>query len=269
MNNLKRILSSAILLPIVVGLFVFTNKYVIDVFMALIAIRAFYEYAKSCKGKVKIISWLGYISCGIISIIHIIPFEYIKIVLSLMVPIALVLLFLQVIVTNMKWNLNDLVYTFFGIAYIVGFTIFIPILYGTQNGKLLFWYILISSWGTDIAAFLIGHRFGKHKFSKVSPNKSIEGCVAGLVGATICVLIYTYFLNTVFNQNISYIVIAIIGFVLSTISQIGDFAASSVKRYLDVKDFSDLIPGHGGMLDRIDSVIFIAPFAYYILIMFL
>lgn len=269
MNNLKRILSSAILLPIVIVLFVCTNKYVIDIFISLIAIRAFYEYTKTCKGKVKIISWLGYISCGIISIIHIIPYDYIKIILSLMIPIALLILFLQVIITNMKWNLNDLVYTFFGIAYILGFMIFIPILYGTENGKFLIWYLLISSWGTDIVAYVIGRNFGKHKFSKVSPNKSIEGCTAGLVGATVSMVLYTYVLNTFFAQNISYIAIAIIGIILSAISQIGDFAASSIKRYLDVKDFSDLIPGHGGMLDRIDSVIFIAPFAYYILIMFL
>ena len=76
-------------------------------------------------------------------------------------------------------------------------------------------------------------------------------------------------LNNFFEQNISYIFIAILGMILSAFSQIGDFAASSIKRNLDVKDFSDLIPGHGGMLDRIDSVIFIAPFAYYALILFI
>ena len=75
-------------------------------------------------------------------------------------------------------------------------------------------------------------------------------------------LIYTYIANTFWNMNYEYWFVAIIGAVLSLIGQIGDFAASSIKRYVDIKDYSNLIPGHGGMLDRIDSLIFIAPFAY-------
>ena len=74
--------------------------------------------------------------------------------------------------------------------------------------------------------------------------------------------LYTYIVNTFFGMNYSYLVIAGVGLVLSLIGQIGDFAASSIKRYVDIKDFSNLIPGHGGMLDRIDSLIFLAPFAY-------
>ena len=133
------------------------------------------------------------------------------------------------------------------------------------NGKILIWYVFISAWGTDIFAYCIGIKFGKHKFSKISPNKSIEGCVAGTVGAVICMLIYTFICNTVWNMNINYILISVIGIILSLVGQIGDFAASSIKRYTGIKDFSNLIPGHGGMLDRIDSVIFIAPFAYFLL----
>ena len=269
MNNIKRILSGVIGLPLLVVLFVFANKYIIDGFMAIIAMRSFYEYSKSCKGKIKPISWVGYIVCAMIAFIHVIPQEYINILIHLMIPVILLLLFLQVIISNLKWNFADMAYTFLGIAYIVGFTIFIPLLYGIENGKILVWYILIASWGTDIAAYTIGKKFGKHKFSKVSPNKSIEGCIAGLIGATISMILYTLVLNNFFEQNISYVFIGILGIILSVLSQIGDFAASSIKRNLDVKDFSDLIPGHGGMLDRIDSVIFVAPFAYYALILFI
>lgn len=135
------------------------------------------------------------------------------------------------------------------------------------NGKILIWYVFISAWGTDIFAYCIGIKFGKHKFSKISPNKSIEGCIAGTVGAVICMLIYTFICNTVLNMNINYILISVIGIILSLVGQIGDFAASSIKRYTGIKDFSNLIPGHGGMLDRIDSVIFIAPFAYFLLML--
>ena len=89
------------------------------------------------------------------------------------------------------------------------------------------------------------------------------------MGAIIANLIFTIIINNYFNVEISYLFILIISVVLSIIGQIGDFAASSIKRYFEVKDFSELFPGHGGMIDRIDSVIFIAPFAYFLLTIFL
>ena len=124
------------------------------------------------------------------------------------------------------------------------------------------WYAIIAAWGTDIFAYLIGKRFGKHKFSKVSPKKSIEGCIAGILGAVIIALIYTVAINSIFEVQYSYVFIGIITAILSIAGQLGDFAASSIKRYVDIKDYSNLLPGHGGMLDRIDSVLFLAPFAY-------
>ena len=84
-------------------------------------------------------------------------------------------------------------------------------------------------------------------------------------GAMLVSLIYTIICNTYFFTNISYIYIALISLVLSVIGQVGDFAASSIKRYNNIKDFSNLIPGHGGLLDRIDSILFIAPVAYILL----
>ena len=99
----------------------------------------------------------------------------------------------------------------------------------------------------------------------MSPNKSIEGCIGGIIGAVAISLLFTYAFNTLFEMNFSYLVIIGISICLSIVGQIGDFAASSIKRYVGIKDFSNLIPGHGGMLDRIDSVIFIAPFAYMLL----
>ena len=131
-----------------------------------------------------------------------------------------------------------------------------------KNGNILIWYAIIAAWGTDIFAFFTGKLIGKHKFSKVSPKKSIEGCIGGTIGAVILILLYTMAVNYFWNLQYSYVVMAVIGVALSLIGQMGDLAASSIKRYVDIKDYSNLIPGHGGMLDRIDSLIFIAPFAY-------
>lgn len=136
------------------------------------------------------------------------------------------------------------------------------------NGNILIWYVLICGWATDVFAYLGGKLFNtkKHKFSKISPNKSIEGCITGSIGAVISATIFTIICNMYFFTNISYIYIIFASLVLSIVGQIGDFAASSIKRYNNIKDYSNLIPGHGGMLDRIDSILFIAPIAYILLI---
>ena len=109
---------------------------------------------------------------------------------------------------------------------------------------------------------------GKHHLTEISPKKTIEGCVGGTVGAVVITILYSVLCKYAFHVEFNYVYVALITIVLSILSQIGDLAASSVKRYTGIKDFSNLIPGHGGMLDRIDSVIFTAPFAYF-LFMFL
>ena len=97
----------------------------------------------------------------------------------------MIILFLHSILTDMKITFADVAFSMFGICYFVIFTSFIPRIYSLENGKIFIWFLLIISWGSDIVAYLIGRNFGKHKFSKVSPNKTIEGCTAGVVGAVI------------------------------------------------------------------------------------
>ena len=144
---------------------------------------------------------------------------------------------------------------------------FIAFINGMPNGKILIWFAFIAAWGTDIFAYVFGKKIGKHKFSKISPKKTVEGCIGGTIGAVVLALIYAYFVNAYSSINIPYVYITGMTIVLSLVGQIGDFAASSIKRFVDIKDYSNLIPGHGGMLDRIDSLIFLAPFAYLLLSM--
>ena len=165
----------------------------------------------------------------------------------------------------METNFEDVAITGFGIVYILAFIIFIPLLYKCENGKFLIWYLAIAAWGTDTFAYAVGMKLGKHKLTPISPKKSVEGSIAGIIGAVILSIIYTYILNKVWNFEISYIAIVGIATILSVLGQIGDLAASSVKRFTGIKDFGKIIPGHGGMLDRIDSILLIAPFAYFLL----
>lgn len=263
--DIKRVTSALLGFPLVVIILTFGNKYIVDIFLAVIAMLGMQEYFNAISKDSKPVKWIGYLLCLFIAFIHIIPI-YVPIgdVLTIMIPTILLILFAQVILTNMKTNFKDIAYTFFGIAYIIGCISFIALLRGLENGRILVWYAIIAAWGTDTFAYLIGKKFGKHKLSKISPKKSIEGAVAGTIGATVIALVYTLVMNNVYNLEYSYILILITTVILSIIGQIGDFAASTIKRYVNVKDYSNLIPGHGGMLDRIDSLMFLAPFAYII-----
>lgn len=263
--DIKRVISGLTLFPLVVIILVFGNKYIIDIAIAIVAAMSLHEYFNAFKEKANPVIWIGYLASALIALIHIIPVEHAITIVSVLLPTAIAVLFLQVILTNMKTNVKDIAITFFGICYIPLFLMFVSLIYGNENGKLLVWYIFMCAWGTDIFAYMTGKLIGKHKFSLISPNKSIEGCLGGIIGAIVLSLLCTFIFNNFFDMHFSYISTIIISIILSIIGQIGDFAASSIKRHVGIKDFSNLIPGHGGMLDRIDSVIFIAPYAYMLL----
>ena len=260
--DIKRITSGLLGFPLVLIILLIGNKYIVDIALAIIALLSMNEYFNAVQKVSNPVRWVGYLSCLSIAVIHLVPSEQLNMVVTLSVPTILLILFAQVIATDMKTSFKDIAYTFLGIFYVVFFIMFIAFIDGMKDGKILIWYAILSAWGTDVFAYFIGKKIGKHKFSKVSPKKSIEGCIAGTLGAILLMLIYTYCATTYWGMEYSYGFIALIGLILSLIGQIGDFAASSIKRYVDIKDYSNLIPGHGGMLDRIDSLMFLAPFAY-------
>ena len=260
--DIKRLTSGLLGFPIVLIILLFGNKIFVDFALSIIAMIAMSEYFNAISKIAKPVKWLGYLSCISIVLVHMIPKEHLNMVITLSIPTILIILFAQVVATEMKTDFKDIAYTFLGIFYVVFFIMFIAFINGMENGKVLIWYAIFAAWGTDIFAYFTGKKFGKHKFSTVSPKKSIEGCIGGTIGAIIIMIIYTYCLNRFCGMNYSYIYILMTGTILSLVGQIGDFAASSIKRFVDIKDYSNLIPGHGGMLDRIDSLIFLAPFAY-------
>lgn len=268
--DIKRVLTTVIGLPLVVAVILMANKYVIDVILTIVALIAMHEYVKCCSSKdAKIIKWISYVSTFIIAVAHVIEMNVLMKILLMSVPFLLMILFLHVIVTDQKITYTDVAYTLLGILYVTGSLLFVSLTYGIEKngngmGKIYIWYIMLVAWGTDIFAYLTGKYFGKHRFSSVSPKKTIEGCVGGTLAAVIICLLYTYGINTFLDLNINMINIGIASVILSIAGQIGDFAASVIKRNFEVKDYGNLFPGHGGMLDRIDSMMLIAPVAFAI-----
>ena len=133
------------------------------------------------------------------------------------------------------------------------------------------WLVFLCSWGCDTCAYCVGVLIGKHKMSpKLSPKKSVEGAVGGVLGAALLTILYGLAFKKAMGTEVSHILImGAISAVGALISMVGDLTASAIKRNYEIKDYGTLIPGHGGILDRFDSVIFTAPIIYFLAAYFL
>ena len=165
-----------------------------------------------------------------------------------------------------KYSTEQIAVPFLGLFYVSIMLSYIYQVRILEDGALIVWLIFIGAWGSDTCAYCVGVLFGKHKIAPVlSPKKSLEGCIGGVVGAAAIGAIYALitkdYITEVSNPILAF---AVIGAASSVISQIGDLAASAIKRNHDIKDYGKLIPGHGGILDRFDSIIFTAPIVYYL-----
>ena len=274
--DLKRILTSVIGLPLVVIILIVGNVYIMDMVLLAIAVICMKEYLGVVEKVSHPLKWIAYISTIMVFIVAFLSKEMSMTIVAFSIPILLLILFLKVIITDMETTFKDVAYTFLGICYVTFCIMFLSLIRGLEYGKILLGFTIIIAWATDIFAYLIGKKFGKHNFSKISPKKSIEGCIAGICGAMIFALMYTFVINIIIGNDIlclitgtqmpfigaTYLFVGFSAIIFSVISQIGDFIASSIKRFSDTKDYGNLLPGHGGMLDRVDSLIFIAPFVF-------
>ena len=170
-----------------------------------------------------------------------------------------------------KFTANQVMATYFSLIYAPVMLSFIFLTRELEHGVYLVWMIFISSWISDTCAYLVGVLMGKHKLvPQLSPKKTIEGSLGGILGSAVVGALFGFLLLDKTLGGHQYgIMLFVIGAIGSVISQVGDLAASAIKRNHDIKDYGNLIPGHGGIMDRFDSVIFTAPMIYFLIIMFL
>ena len=166
-----------------------------------------------------------------------------------------------------KYKTEQVMMAFFGVIYVAVLMSFLYFIRMTPDGIFTIWLIMIASWGCDTCAYLAGVTMGKHKMAPIlSPKKSIEGAVGGVIGAALIGAIYGFavggHIDAVSNAPLYF---AILCACAGLISMVGDLVASAIKRNYEIKDYGKLIPGHGGVLDRFDSVIFTAPIIYYLI----
>jgi len=178
---------------------------------------------------------------------------------------TLILLMSVYVVTYPRFRTEQVMAVFFGVFYV---SAMLSCIYQTRMleiGAYLVWLIFLCSWGCDTCAYCAGMMFGKHKLVPVlSPKKTVEGAIGGVCGAALLgylfACIYGSRMLEVGNPRVACAIACAIG---AVISQVGDLAASAIKRNHDIKDYGHLIPGHGGILDRFDSMLFTAPAIYF------
>lgn len=198
-------------------------------------------------------------------------------VLAFGVVMSLIVFMMVYVFSFPKFKAGQVMASFFEFIYapvLLSFLLFIR--EGWQHGIYLVWLVFLCSWGSDTCAYCVGVLFGKHKMTpKLSPKKSIEGAIGGVVGASLLFGLYNYFIidQIPFNLDgclalsINPVAAICLGAIGALVSMIGDLAASAIKRDYEIKDYGKLIPGHGGIMDRFDSVIIVAPIIFFGLIL--
>jgi phosphatidate cytidylyltransferase len=259
-NITKRVLISIIGIPVILTASYLGSAYFFT-FVLVIALVSFYEYTTLVKAKgANTNIWLGFLSIIFLLVNQVSNiFDTYTFLLTLMVLLTSIELFRNKgsVIYNVGSSLLGIFYIGLFAGALIGIREFYPPigdLY-TRGGYLII-SIFIGIWICDSAAFFGGTILGKHKlFPRVSPNKSWEGAIFGFLFAVLSLIL----LKPVLLNFLSWINILVIGIIIGTIGQIGDLIESLIKRDAGVKDSSKLIPGHGGIFDRFDSLLFTAP----------
>ena len=261
----KTRLISGIFLVIAALLTIISGGYVLFVTLlcvSLLGIQELYKAMEVHKDGIGLLEMAGYLGAVLYYASLLLDFERYG---MMAVLLGLVLLMFVYVFTYPKYEADQVMSAFFGIVYVAVMLSFIFLTRNLEGGKFIVWLIFLCSWGCDTCAYCVGMLIGKHKMApKLSPKKSIEGGIGGLAGAALLGALYALAINKWGGASAGVGEYALICFVGGIISMIGDLAASAIKRNHEIKDYGKLIPGHGGILDRFDSVIFTAPVIYYL-----
>lgn len=259
----KTRLLSGIVLVILALILIITGGNILWASTGIISLIGMFELYRVFHIEKSPAGFAGYLAAIIFYINLICPFipESMVFVIG-----TLVLLMFIYVFSYPKYKTEQILAAFFGVFYVA---VMLSCVYQTRmlnNGVYLVWLIFLCSWGCDTCAYCVGVLIGKHKMSpKLSPKKSIEGAVGGVLGSMLLTVIYSSIFRSAMQIDTKEIVIlALISGMGALISMVGDLTASAIKRNYEIKDYGKLIPGHGGILDRFDSVIFTAPIVYYL-----
>ena len=256
---LVRIISAVVMLAVFIPCLFLSHTALFDAVITIIAVFACFEMLRCIKMHKNYA-----ISVPALLIAIFIPLcvrvtnaglAISELILLVFVVFLFLLLFISVF-SKGKINPKDVSIAFVMIFYIIfGFTSILSVR-AIENGQHLFLLIFFSAWVSDTGAYFTGVFFGKHKLiPDVSPKKTVEGAIGGLVFCVLSFVIFGVVMAKFYSLTPNYLLLAMLGLIMSVVSMCGDLVASLVKRNYDIKDYSKLIPGHGGIMDRFDSII--------------
>ena len=262
-----RLLSGIVLVIAAIFLIVTGNEVLLFSALLISCIRMF-ELFRVFKFEKSLLSVVPYIAL-ILFYINL-RWRFIPDVMMLFMGFLIVLMFVYVL-SYPKYDAKQLMAAFFGMFYVGTMLSYVYQIRTLNNGLYLAFLVFLCSWGCDTCAYCVGVLIGKHKMApKLSPKKSIEGAVGGVLGSALLTALYCFIFRNHMNIDGTEIaILAVIAAVAGLISMVGDLCASAIKRNYDIKDYGHLIPGHGGILDRFDSMIITAPIIYYLASFFL
>ena len=263
---LKRIITAIISIGLFIPVCIFSNTIIFPVDIAILSLVGVYEISR-CLGFHKNL-WLSiplYLLAASLPVFRV--FVSTNSFFLSHVPIAFIgVLFYMlayVMLRKNKDNLSD-VLTLYTLSIFVmsGFSSIMMIRF-MHNGSKIYLLAFLGAWICDTFAYFTGVFLGKHKLiPEISPKKTIEGSIGGVLFSIGGFAIYALIMNSYFGANLSYAKLCIFGLILAIVSQFGDLIASSIKRQYEIKDFGIIFPGHGGILDRFDGVLLVAPTLY-------
>ena len=260
---MERFISSILAAPLVVGIILYGHPWLFFILITSIVLVAAYEYFSMIANT----GVGGFLVEGLVlSLILLASYFFSPKYLPFIVfIIPLTLFFIWFFrEKNVRVAIDSIAYTLFGIFYTAGLGGYFLLIGNLQGGRQIIVFILLFIWAGDIMAYYWGQKFGDRKLIEiVSPNKTIAGAVANIAGTLIAALL----VGKMFFNEIPLIHCLIVALICGIIGQFGDLAESLIKRNCQVKDSGTLIPGHGGVLDRIDSLLFAGPafYCYYLL----
>jgi len=262
-----RILTALVALCVLLPFLLFSDTFMLLIFSGVLAVVAIHEMLK-CIGvnkiwSVAIPSYIIGAAATLFTRLFALDDDRYLTIYGIMCFIYMMYIMIVTVFSKGKLQVCDSMLLIVMTLYIsIGFASIVR-LRDIKNGEFVYLLIFLSSWITDVFAYFIGSKFGKHKLvPDVSPKKSIEGAVAGLIFCALFFAGYGFGIGLIFETQPRYIPMLITGFLISFISQSGDLIASLVKRHYGIKDYGWVFPGHGGVLDRFDSVIATSTFLY-------
>lgn len=268
-----RLLSGIVLVAIALGVLL-KGGALLAVVLFLVSLIAYQELTRACKVRgegrepsspviVGLVMTLVYYGTICLALARELSFVY-PVMMLVIVAAFLAFLFVYVF-TFPKYNADRIMAAMFSFLYGPVMLSFLYLLReGFEDGIYLVWFAFLASWGSDTCAYCVGVLIGKHKMTpNLSPKKTVEGAVGGVLGAAILFALYTHFVINQYSMlTLSLPLAAVLGAAGALVSMVGDLAASAIKRDHGIKDYGRLIPGHGGIMDRFDSVIVTAPIVF-------